>query len=63
MKHIAYYNYDDALEKQISADQAMLLTLAGYIPHADRQNGTDHMFYPIPEDEKVFWESLVEETA
>lgn len=58
MNHIAYYNSDDAPEKIITKDKAMLLKLAGYMPHTDKQNGTDNLYYPIPEDEKDFWDTL-----
>lgn len=63
MKHIAYYQYDDAPEKIISEEQVLLLKLSGYMPHPDRVNDTPHLFYPIPEDEKEVWDSLKEETA
>jgi hypothetical protein len=61
MKHIAYYNFDDAPEKVINESTAMLLKLSGIMPHADRYNGTDNLYYPI--DEKPNWDSLKEETA
>ena len=60
MKHIAYYDYDDAPEKVITEDHAMILKLSGYMPHADRYNGTDNLYYPIPEDEKDFWDTIEE---
>lgn len=63
MEHIAYYDYDEAPEKVINKELGMLLKLSGYMPHPDKQNGTDNIYYPIPEDEKEFWESIVEETA
>ena len=63
MNHIAYYASNDAPEKIITEQQVMWLMLSGYMPHADRHNGTDNLYYPIPEDEFGVWESLEEETA
>ncbi len=63
MYHIAYYDYDDAPEKIITDQQVMWLMLSGYMPHADRYNGTDNMYYPIPEDEHGLYESLEEDTT
>ena len=63
MKHIAYYNYDEAPEKVISESTAMLLKLSGYMPHTDRNCETNHLYYPIPSNEKPLWDNLKEEAA
>jgi hypothetical protein len=63
MAHIAYYDYDDAPEIVISDDRAVWLSLAGYMPHKDRHNGTDNIYYPIPENNKEVWQLLTEEAA